>query len=74
MIQMLDIIAYDLLARDDIVDLRATRDAIELADLLINTASYDHLMLMIDAGADLDDAIIDELRAIMTDMILNPID
>lgn len=72
----LSIIAYSMLSRDDIADLRATRDAIELADLLINTASDDQLNMIGDIQADLDDdyAVITELRTIMTDMILNPID
>lgn len=71
----LDFLAYELLSRDDIADLHATRDAIELADFLINTASDDQIDLMIDTETDLDDElIIPELRAIMTKMILNPID
>ena len=61
----IDIIAYTLLMRDDIADLRATHDAIELADILINTETE----MIIPDNID-----IPELRAIMTEMILNPID
>jgi hypothetical protein len=65
---MLLIIAYDLLSRDDIADLRATRDAIELADLLISImpSRYDDTLIY--------DEPLYELRTIMTDMILNPLD
>lgn len=77
MIQMLtlELLAYELISTQRAADLRPTHDAIELADLLINTASDDQIELMIDTHTDLDDdMIIPELRLIMTGMILNPID
>jgi hypothetical protein len=61
----LNIIAYSMLARDDIADLRATRDAAELADFLINSATLP------DTITDHDT---DDLHLIMTSMIMNPID
>jgi len=68
-------LAYSLLSTERAADLRPTHDAIELADLLINTGSDDQIDFMIDTATDLDDdMIIPELRSIMTDMILNPID
>lgn len=65
---MLPIIAYDLISRDDIADLYATRDAIELADLLISImpSRYNDTLIY--------DEPLNELRSIMTEMILNPID
>lgn len=75
LIMTLTTLAYILLSTQRAADLRPTHDAIELADLLINTASDDQLDLMIETETDLDDEmIIPELRAIMTEMILNPID
>ncbi len=67
----LDTFAYTILSRYDIADLHATRDAIELADLLI--AYADHTDTEFDTDLD-DDMIIPELRLIMTNMILNPVD
>jgi len=71
----LDIISTQLLAREDIADLRSTRDAIELADLLIWTAPdsiytqiTDHIILI---GGDAD-LFIPNLREVLTSMILNP--
>jgi hypothetical protein len=58
-------LAYILLSRNDIADLHATRDADELADFLINTATLP------DTITDHDT---DDLHSIMTEMILNPID
>jgi hypothetical protein len=56
-----DIIAYSIIiARDDIFELHASRDAAELATFLINNSDHS--------------AIIDELHPIMTAMILDPID
>lgn len=71
----LDIIATQLLARDDIADLYANKDAVELADLLIWTAPnsiYAHIAahLPIDHA----DNFIPDLRAELVAMILNPND
>lgn len=71
----LEILAYSLISTQRAADLRPTHDAIELADILINTASDDEIDLMIDTATDLDEEmIIPALRTIMADMILNPID
>jgi hypothetical protein len=70
-----NIIAYALLSRDDIADLRAIMDADELADFLINTASTDALALIPTDLCDDDfDIFIASARSIMTSMILNPVD
>lgn len=85
MIQMiatneLNALAYSMLSRDDIADLRATRDADELADLLINFAPDELISFppLDDAIMNDDDdtasTIIEELRPILVAMILNPID
>ena len=71
----LDIIATQLLARDDIADLHATRDAIELADLLIWTAPnmiYAHIAAHLPIEHE--DHFIPDLRAELVAMILNPND
>lgn len=76
----LNALAYSMLARDDIADLRATHDADELADLLINLGPDDLLEFppLEDAIMNDDDdaasIIIEELRPILVAMILNPID
>lgn len=76
MTAQLDIIATQLLARDDITDLRATRDAIELADLLIWTAPDTIIADAIEHHLPIEhaDDFIPTLRATLTDMILNPND
>lgn len=69
----LTIAAHIMLSRDDIADLHATRDAIELSDLLIWEGHDAFLSLIDDDLIDDDDAcilIMDRMRAIMTDMIL----
>lgn len=67
----LELIAYELLSRDDIADLRATHDAIELADFLINFTRPD---LIKDATEDLDEddflIFVNDLRLITEEMIL----
>jgi hypothetical protein len=68
MIHMTPIIATDLAAtlmldRDDIADLRATRDAIELAWHLIDIEPDTSTLLEVD---------LDQLADIMTTMILSP--
>lgn len=71
----LTIIAYELLSRDDIANLYATRDADELAELLIADAPLTTILPALDAhNPTIDFATIDQLHAIMTNMILNPID
>lgn len=71
----LDILATQLLAREDIADLRATRDAAELADLLIWTAP-NSIYAPIAAHLPIDhaDDFIPNLRAELTAMILAPND
>lgn len=68
----LDDLAYAILSgthpiftADQIADLHSTRDAAELADLLINGMTLPDTLT--DHSTDL-------LHSIMTDMILNPID
>jgi hypothetical protein len=71
----LEVIATQLLARDDIADLRATRDAIELADLLIWTAPEAIYALIQDhEPISHDDYMIPALRATLTGMIESPND
>ena len=74
----LDILAYELLSRDDIAELRAIMDAIELADYIFNLAP-DALMIYCESMLDDDDddaiiALRDELLPLMESMILNPVD
>lgn len=71
----MDAIATQLLARDDIADLYANKDAVELADLLIWTAP-DLIYAHIAAHLPIDhaDNFIPELRAELTAMILSPND
>jgi len=76
--RQIEVIAYELLSLPEVADLRATRDAIELADLIINN-DPDALITFLDDKLDLDDddaciEIMDELREIMTEMILHPVD
>lgn len=65
LIMTLTTLAYILISRDDIFELHATRDAAELADHLINISTLPDTIT---------DADTDDLHAIMTEMILNPID
>jgi hypothetical protein len=77
----LTIIAIQILARDDIADLRATRDADELADYLIHDDPHDAMI----GYAPLDDAIMNDdddaaiaimnsLHPILVAMIIDPIE
>jgi hypothetical protein len=61
-ITKLELIAYDLLARDDIFDLHSTRDAAELADHLINISTLPDTITNADA---------DDLHAMMVGMIFD---
>lgn len=66
------IYAYILLSRDDIADLRATRDVDELITYLIGNP--DSNKIIDDMNYYFDDESHSILRKIMTEMILNPID
>lgn len=65
LIMTLTTLAYMLLSTQRAADLRPTHDAAELADHLINISTLPDTIT---------DADTDDLHAIMTEMILNPID
>lgn len=67
-------IAYAMLSRDDIADLRAEMDADQLADFVINTASTNALAMIPDLSDDDFDIFIASARSILVSMILNPVD
>lgn len=64
--------AYILLSRDDIADLRATRDADELITYLISNP--DSNKIIDDMNYYFDDESHSILRTTMIKMILNPVD
>lgn len=71
MTSIIDMIAIELLAREDIADLHSTRDADELAHYLIMNAKGDIIPALVDMILD---SPLTALHDSLIGMILNPND